>query len=192
MRLPTAPLALSILAASSLAFAGVNIKYEYDAAGRLVSAIYDGGTEIEYVYDANGNLRSRKITELGNDSDGDLIDDTWERDNFGNLDRDGTGDADGDGQSDAAEYLAGTDPNDRKSALRVTRNPKVQGGTVTITWASVPGKSYKLQFKNALDDANWQELPSTVTADATTATAQDATAAGLRNRYYRVRVLDGR
>lgn len=45
------------------------------------------------------------------DTDGDGMDDSWENDNFGNLDRDGTGDADGDGVSDLDEFLAGTDPN---------------------------------------------------------------------------------
>ena len=40
------------------------------------------------------------------------MDDQWELDNFGNLDRDGTGDFDGDGISDLDEFLNGTDPAD--------------------------------------------------------------------------------
>ncbi|MFW5988729.1 MAG: Ig-like domain-containing protein, partial [Desulfosudaceae bacterium] len=45
-----------------------------------------------------------------NDTDGDGLDDAWERQYFGNLDRDGTGDYDGDGISDRDEFLLGLDP----------------------------------------------------------------------------------
>lgn len=44
------------------------------------------------------------------DTDGDGMDDAWELEHFGNLDRDGTGDFDGDGISDLDEFLNGTDP----------------------------------------------------------------------------------
>jgi hypothetical protein len=46
------------------------------------------------------------------DSDCDGMNDQWELDNFGSLDRDGTGDYDGDGISDLDEFLNGTDPAD--------------------------------------------------------------------------------
>jgi hypothetical protein len=45
-----------------------------------------------------------------NDTDNDGMDDDWEREHFGNLDRNGTGDFDGDGISDLEEFLNGTDP----------------------------------------------------------------------------------
>ncbi len=44
------------------------------------------------------------------DTDGDGMDDAWELEHFGTLDRDGSGDFDGDGVSDLQEYLDGTDP----------------------------------------------------------------------------------
>jgi hypothetical protein len=44
------------------------------------------------------------------DEDKDGMDDDWEMEHFGNLDRDGTGDFDNDGISDLDEYLNGTDP----------------------------------------------------------------------------------
>lgn len=45
-----------------------------------------------------------------NDRDGDGMDDAWEEEQFGNLDRDGLGDFDGDGISDVDEFENGTDP----------------------------------------------------------------------------------
>lgn len=46
-----------------------------------------------------------------NDTDGDGMDDAWEREKFGNLDKDGTKDSDGDGRTDLEEFEQGTDPN---------------------------------------------------------------------------------
>ena len=46
------------------------------------------------------------------DSDDDGMDDGWELDHFGTLDRDGTGDFDGDWYSDLDEFMGGTDPTD--------------------------------------------------------------------------------
>lgn len=46
-----------------------------------------------------------------NDTDGDGMDDDWEREKFGNLDKDGTADTDGDGRTDLQEFEEGTDPN---------------------------------------------------------------------------------
>jgi hypothetical protein len=45
-----------------------------------------------------------------NDTDGDGLDDDWERLHFGDLSRDGSGDFDGDGISDREEFDKGTDP----------------------------------------------------------------------------------
>jgi hypothetical protein len=51
------------------------------------------------------------VVSSNTDTDGDGMDDAWELEHFGTLDRDGTGDLDGDGISDLEEYLAGSDPN---------------------------------------------------------------------------------
>src|SRR5690606_4086054 len=73
----------------------------------------DGRYEITYTA-SDGMLTSRRTAYIqvnkAGDSDGDGMDDQWELDNFGTLDRDGTGDFDGDGISDLDEFLAGTDP----------------------------------------------------------------------------------
>ncbi len=62
-----------------------------------------------------------------NDSDCDGMDDQWELDNFGSLDRDGTDDYDGDGISDLNEYLNGTDPTGTENApsVPVINSPEI-------------------------------------------------------------------
>jgi hypothetical protein len=53
-------------------------------------------------------------------------------------------DTDGDGMSDAREALAGTDPTDLGSTLRV-RAMVSAGGLVRIEWDSVAGRTYRLE-----------------------------------------------
>ena len=51
----------------------------------------------------------------GADSDGDGLNDTWEQDNFGDLNQTGSDDPDDDGLNNTAEFDLGTDPNDADS-----------------------------------------------------------------------------
>jgi hypothetical protein len=60
---------------------------------------------------------------------------------------------------------------------------------VTITWTSVPDKTYRLQYKNNLGDANWTDLGNPVTATNTSTSASDNTGSHTR-RFYRVLLLD--
>lgn len=63
----------------------------------------------------DGELSSERSVNIlvnpSHDTDGDGMDDDWEREKFGNLDKDGTEDSDGDGRSDLQEFEEGTDPN---------------------------------------------------------------------------------
>ncbi len=57
-------------------------------------------------------------------------------------------------------------------------------GTRTLTWSSVPGQTYRVQFKDQLTDAVWQDLLPDVTATSVTASTTDTASA--TQRYYRV------
>jgi YD repeat-containing protein len=161
------------------------IHYTYDTAGRLLLADYGGTNQIAYSYDANGNLL-RKGSPTAGDSDNDGLDDTWESQHFGSTVRDGTGDFDHDGMSDLAEFLAGTSPTEAASALKVTRITTDTGVSATIEWSAVSGKTYRVQYKDALNLNSWTDLPGDVPANGSTASKMDNTVPSHVQRYYRV------
>lgn len=107
----------------------------------------------------------------------------------------GTGDSDGDGQSDAAEAVAGTNPNNAADFLRITSvSPATEGGgPITLTWSSVPGKWYQVQESTTLATGSWTSvLPApapAAAAPATTTSAVVTAPAAPPGRHYRVTVV---
>ena len=61
-------------------------------------------------------------------------------------------------------------------------------GLIGLTWTSYPGKTYRLQYKNALTDSNWIALVPDITAVTTVTTKSDTP--GLTQRFYRVFVTN--
>jgi len=117
------------------------------------------------------------------DSDGDGMDDDFEITYFGNLERNGAGDMDNDGHTDQEEFLAGTNPTDNTSILRVVSISAPGSTARQLVWSSTPGRTYVVQFKDSLAD-NWSALPGSVRASASTATATDDSSNS--HRFYRV------
>ncbi len=97
-------------------------------------------------------------------------------------------DDDGDGESNAAEDLAGTDLFSANSVLRVvSATRETPGGAVTVTWASVPSRSYVVQAATDLTQG-FTDLSGILpaSAGATTSYTDAGTAGG--KKFYRVRV----
>lgn len=165
-----------------------NATFTYDDAGRLTGTTRNGTNITAYQYDVSGNLTG-SLSYVVMDSDQDGMGDSFEMLYFETLSRDGLGDFDLDGLNDLGEYLAGTDPTDNASFLRMDR---VLANTVELTivsWFSVPGKLYRVQYKNSLTDPVWSDLPGDVAATGGTTSKADTTKTEQPNRYYRVQVL---
>ena len=91
----------------------------------------------------------------GLDADADQMPDAWERRHALDPVRDDRlEDADGDGQDNRSEFLAGTDPRDRSSCLRLRCDFGDGGpseGQVRLRWDAKAGRSYTL-LESALSD----------------------------------------
>jgi hypothetical protein len=62
---------------------------------------------------------------------------------------------------------------------------RVNGDVATLSWIAVAGTIYRVQYKNNLDDANWQELPEDVVAYDTQMNV-DNFLDGQMQRFYRL------
>ena len=122
----------------------------------------------------------------------DGIPDAWRLRYFGSIHNvlsAATSDADGDGANNRTEYMAGTDPNDRASVLRVSAG-SASGNQqpFTVRWPSVEGKRYVIERSATLFEGSWTPL-STVDGTGSEMQYQDPVAGGSIN-FYRVRVTE--
>lgn len=97
-------------------------------------------------------------------------------------------DTDRDGMPNWAELVAGTDPNDQDSVFKLssTVEPSPQGG-LTITWASVPRKSYVVSRSEALENG-FIMLAAPAASGGTNTTYTDLSATGFGPYFYRIQV----
>jgi Tol biopolymer transport system component len=119
------------------------------------------------------------------DSDGDSLDDDWEVAYFNDLSQGAAGDFDEDGQSNRDEFRAGTDPTNASSVLSVMVVVSLPGNDATLTWNSVAGRVYDVQYKNAMEEG-WSTLYANVVADGGMRSVVDNLQPRPPQRFYRV------
>ncbi len=157
------------------------------------SGMNAGQHYLQVIYNGDGlNLQASRLVHVTLygvvDSDGDGLPDSWES-QFGLNPMDSAGvngangDLDGDGFTNLQEYLAGTNPNNASSLLKIT---SVVNGQV-VTWFSVPGKNYQV-FATTNAAAEFQLLSGTITAFNAT-TSYTNVAPSTVQQFYRVKVL---
>ncbi|HTD85962.1 MAG TPA: hypothetical protein VK850_05250, partial [Candidatus Binatia bacterium] len=99
-----------------------------------------------------------------------------DRDEDGFLDRDEL-----DFPSDAA--------NPASIPVRTLANILVQSNSALISWNSITGKTYQVQFNNRLSTSAWSNLPPDIVARDTNALATDSGILNAPERYYRIRIV---
>lgn len=123
------------------------------------------------------------------DTDGNGLPDWWEQTYFGTLT--GTNpnaDPDHDGASNLAEWLAGTNPTNAASALRLLPPLVTTSNSVILRWQSVAGKSYRLERATNLLTGFNGVVRSNIVATPPLNSEPDNTALPGKARYYRLRL----
>lgn len=93
----------------------------------------------------------------------------WKTHFFGNSSSSAAADdadPDHDGVSNAAEFLAGTDPTNGDSRLHLApAEVNVPGKSVTLSWLSAPGKTYRIEAASNLASPKWTVLAENLPGD---------------------------
>jgi len=135
------------------------------------------------------------------DTNANGIADAWET-AFGITDA--NADDDGDGRSNLEEYFSNTNPTNAASVIKITGELRSEEGHTTLTWASVGGVRYRVQYSDTTSNglnATFTDIvrPLTTELDAAPAgtastqtftddfTLTGAPAAG--SRFYRIKIV---
>jgi subtilisin family serine protease len=126
------------------------------------------------------------------DSDLNAMPNWWEHLHFNH--ETGTapeGDADHDGMTNRNEFLAGTLPTDSQSVFK-SLAATWEGSSATVSWTSVPGKTYQVYYSESLEDESWlSDLPGSLLTAGEGQLTMNYTdfSAPPTKRFYRVKLV---
>lgn len=131
-----------------------------------------------------GRLNLQRIV----DTDRNGLPDWWELQYFGHLTgTDPNADPDHDGMSNLAEWIAGTNPTNAASSLRLTSISATNHSAIAVSWSSVAGKYYWLERTTNLT-TGFGVIATNITATSPTNSATDTTAPPGNQGFYRIGV----
>jgi hypothetical protein len=172
------------------------VSEDTDADGMLDSWEMDQWADLSH--DGTADSDSDGISDLGEFRAGlnPTIDD---QDEDGVLDGDEiilynadprVADSDGDGISDHDEIICGTSLNDSNDVLECSDLEPMEGVEgITITWQSVAGHSYRVEYCTDLVEGPWMAVVTSVTATGPTCSVVDSSTASSEGRCYRIVAL---
>ncbi|MBI1839869.1 MAG: lamin tail domain-containing protein, partial [Verrucomicrobia bacterium] len=122
----------------------------------------------------------------GVDTDGDGIPDAWENIyDLNPLVPSADVDSDRDGFTDLQEYLAGTDPRNAQSRLRIESVTSTPNGA-KIAFAAIAGRGYRLEYRDSLSVSGWKPLTTVAPAVADHKVEWVDSELASRQRFYRL------
>jgi hypothetical protein len=131
-----------------------------------------------------GVLSQRAFLHVYADSDGDRMGDSWEATN--GLSSASSGDAaldsDGDGMSNLEEFIAGTQPTNAASYLKLDLSLSPEA---TLEFMAMSNHNYSVQFRDDLSAGTWSNLVHAYT-HATNRLERVADPAANPRRFYRL------
>ena len=97
-------------------------------------------------------------------------------------------DSDGDGSPDAQELLAGTNPQDPASVLRLG-NLEMSATGMQMQFQTLTGKTYRIETTDDLTSNQWRPLTENIPGDGHPVIILDTAAATRPQRFYRLVVI---
>ena len=170
----------------AVAFAAMNFPTE--SVAQRIQRILASATPVPALAGktvTGGRLHLARIV----DSDNTGLPDWWELQYFGHLTgTDAQADPDGDGASNLAEFLAGTNPTEFNSALRLSVQRGPDTNLVTLQWPSAAGRYYSLLRSTNLLAGFGTVIQTNLIATPPLNTATDAPPANADSTFYRVQL----
>ena len=142
----------------------------------------------------DSNLATGTVIVAVRLSTGDGIPDWWRQYYFGgdgkttNTQSCTTADPDGDGMNNMTEYLAGSNPLDFRSAVRVIAIDRT-GNAINLRFSSELGQSFFLERNTDLTTGSWTNIGTNIWGQTDSVTAGATITNNQQKAFYRIRVL---
>lgn len=116
----------------------------------------------------------------------------WRKTHFGSTENAGAAaddaDPDGDGMTNVQEYTAGTSPRSAASVFKIG-SVQVNGAVPAVSFASVAGKTYRVEYRDDLLNGEWNVLQNNLSGTGGMLQVNDNTGTVLGRRFYRAVVV---
>jgi subtilisin family serine protease len=172
--------------AGAVAFAAMNFPSE--TVTQRVQRVLTNADVIPGLQGLVHNSRRLNLQRIV-DADANGLPDWWELQYFGHLTGiDPNADPDHDGMNNLAEWIAGTNPTNAASVLRLTLVSATNASNIVVHWSSVAGKNYWLARSTNLATGFNAIVATNIAATAPTNALTDTAVLPGNSRFYRVGV----